>query len=280
MNLEPRQREDYSARQIEAAYRVLVDLGQVLKQFEDCLVVVGGWIPDLLMPKSEEKHVGSIDVDLALDAEKLEEGHYAKLLESLLNTRRYKQAEEPFKLFANVDLEDGQAPVRVDVDFLKSPDRRVQKNKPKLTKGFRPLDASGCHAAFEHPELVVITGKMIKGQSNKVQFRVASIADFLIMKSYAMSNRDKPKDAYDICFCLDHYPGGLKELAANWKKRAGEKDVINSIEILKEKFATVQSYGPMQVVEFYNSTKAEDREQQARRAFELVWAFLEKSEHP
>ena len=280
MNLEPRQREDYSARQIEAAYRVLVDLGQVLKQCEDCLVVVGGWIPDLLMPKSEEKHVGSIDVDLALDAEKLEEGHYAKLLESLLNTRRYKQAEEPFKLFANVDLEDGQAPVRVDVDFLKSPDRRVQKNKPKLTKGFRPLDASGCHAAFEHPELVVITGKMIKGQSNKVQFRVASIADFLIMKSYAMSNRDKPKDAYDICFCLDHYPGGLKELAANWKKRAGEKDVINSIEILKEKFATVQSYGPMQVVEFYNSTNAEEREQQARRAFELVWAFLEKSEHP
>ena len=45
MNPEPRQREDYSARQIEAAHRVLVDLGQVLKQFEDCLVVVGGWIP-------------------------------------------------------------------------------------------------------------------------------------------------------------------------------------------------------------------------------------------
>jgi predicted nucleotidyltransferase len=274
MNLEPRQREDYSDRQIEAAFRVLVDLGQVLKSFEDCLVVVGGWVPDLLMEKAEEAHVGSIDVDLALDAEKLADGKYAGLLKALLNTRRYKQAEEPFKLYADVDLEDGQPPVRVDVDFLKSPDAKIRKNKPKFTDNFRPLDASGCSAAFEHPELVVITGKMIKGKTNQVQFRVASIADFLIMKSYALANRDKPKDAYDLCFCLDNYPGGLEELAANWKKRAGKKDIIKAIGILKEKFAAVDSYGPGQVVEFHNSANTEEQERQARRAFELVQEFL------
>ena len=274
MNLEPRQREDYSDRQIVAAHRVLVDLGQVLKSFEDCLVVVGGWVPDLLLEKAEEAHVGSIDVDLALDAGKLADGKYAELLKSLLNTRRYQQAEEPFKLFAEVDLEDGQPPVRVDVDFLKSPDARTKKNKPKFTESFRPLDASGCNAAFEHPELVVITGKMIKGKTNRVQFRVASIADFLIMKSYALANRDKPKDAYDLCFCLDHFPGGLKKLASNWKKRAAIKDVIQAIRILKEKFAAVDAYGPGQVVEFYNSANAEEQERQARRAYELVRELL------
>lgn len=276
MNLEPRQREDYSDRQIAAAHRVLVDLGQVLKSFEDCLVVVGGWVPDLLMEKAEEAHVGSIDVDLALDAEKLAAGRYAELLKVLLNTRRYQQADEPFKLYAEVELEDGQPSVRVDVDFLKSPDGRTKKNKPKLTEGFRPLDASGCSAAFEHPELVVITGKMIKGKTNRVQFRVASIADFLIMKSYALANRDKPKDAYDLCFCLDHYPGGLKKLAANWKRRADQKDVIKAIGILKEKFAAVDAYGPGQVVEFYNSANTEEQERQARRAYELVRGFLKQ----
>jgi predicted nucleotidyltransferase len=277
MTLEPRQREDYSDRQIEAAHRVLVDLGQVLKSFEDCLVVVGGWVPDLLMEKAEEAHVGSIDVDLALDAGKLADGRYAELLKVLLDTRRYQQAEEPFKLYAEVDLKDGQSPVRVDVDFLKSPDAKTKKNKPKFTENFRPLDASGCSAAFEHPELVVITGKMIKGKTNRVQFRVASIADFLIMKSYALANRDKPKDAYDLCFCLDNYPGGLKELAANWKKRAAMKDVIKAIGILKEKFAAVDSYGPGQVVEFYNSANAEEQERQARRAYELVQEFLKRA---
>jgi hypothetical protein len=277
MSLEPRQRGDYSPRQTEAAHRVLVDLGQVLKSYEDCLVVVGGWVPDLLMEKSEEAHIGSIDVDLALDAQKLADGRYAELIKSLLDTRRYKQADEPFKLYAEVNLEDGEPPVRVDVDFLKSPDAKIKKNQPKLTENFRPLDASGCSAAFEHPELVVITGKMIKGGTNKVQFQVASIADFLIMKAYALANRDKPKDAYDICFCLDNYPGGLKGLAANWKKRADNKDVIKASEILKEKFATVEWYGPVQVVEFYNSTNGEERKQQARRAYELVQAFLKEA---
>lgn len=277
MSLEPRQRDDYSDRQIEAARRVLVDLGQVLKQFEDCLVVVGGWIPDLLMPDSEEPHVGSIDVDLALDTAKLAEGQYAELLRALVNTRRYKPGDEPFRFYAEVDLEDGETPIRVDVDFLKSPDARTKKNKPKLAENFRPLDASGCGAAFENPELVVITGKMINGQANKVQFRVASIADFLIMKSYALAHRDKPKDAYDLCFCLDNFPGGLKELAANWKTRNDEKDVIKALAILTEKFATVDSYGPGQVVEFHNSASAEEREQQARRAFELVQEFSKQA---
>lgn len=274
MNREPRQREDYSDRQITAARRVLVDLGQVLGSFEDSLVVVGGWVPDLLLEKSEEAHVGSIDVDLALDAEKLADGRYAELLKILLNTRRYKQAEEPFKLYADVDLEDGQPPVRVDVDFLKSPDARTKRNKPKFTNNFRPLDASGCSAAFENPELVVITGKMIKGNTNRVRFLVASIADFLIMKSYALANRDKPKDAYDICFCLDNYPDGRNHLAANWKKRADKKDVKQAIAILEEKFAAVNSYGPGQVVEFYNSADTEEQQRQARRAFELVQEFL------
>ena len=103
MNNEPRCESEYSPRQTEAARRVLVDLGQVLAAFEDCLVVVGGWVPDLLLKDAEEPHIGSIDVDLALDAEKLTEGRYAKLVETLLRTRRYQQAEEAFKLFTEVD---------------------------------------------------------------------------------------------------------------------------------------------------------------------------------
>src|SRR5262245_37444235 len=74
MNPEPRSEGDYSPRQVEAAHRVLVDVGQVLGSFLDCMVVVGGWVPDLLVPEAERKHIGSIDVDLALDAEKLKDG--------------------------------------------------------------------------------------------------------------------------------------------------------------------------------------------------------------
>lgn len=74
MNNEPRHESEYSPRQIEAARRVLIDLGQVLAAFEDCLVVVGGWVPDLLLKDAEEPHVGSIDVDLAPRRRKVDGG--------------------------------------------------------------------------------------------------------------------------------------------------------------------------------------------------------------
>jgi len=65
MNPEPRHQGEYDRRQTEAARRVLVDIGQVLAAFRDCLVVVGGWVPDLLLPELEEPHVGSIRSGLA-----------------------------------------------------------------------------------------------------------------------------------------------------------------------------------------------------------------------
>jgi predicted nucleotidyltransferase len=251
-----------------------MDLGQVLAAFEDCLVVVGGWVPDLLLANPDEPHVGSIDVDLALDAAKLAHGRYAQLVETLLKTRRYHQADEPFRLFTKVDLQDGQPAVRVDVDFLKPAEVKLWKNRPKLIPGFRPLDADGCAAAFNHPELLVLTGRMPRGAKNQVRFRVASVPDFLVMKAYALGKRDKPKDAYDLCYCLDHYPGGLAKLAEAWNAKPRRKYVAEAIEILREKFATLDSYGPVQVVEFHNSNDREERERQRRRAYELAAQFL------
>jgi len=66
MNPEPRFQSEYGSRQTDAAHRVLIDLAQVLAPFQDCLVLIGGWVPYLLLPDAQEPHVGSIDVDLAL----------------------------------------------------------------------------------------------------------------------------------------------------------------------------------------------------------------------
>src|SRR5436190_23253722 len=104
MNTEPRHEGDYSDRQVEAAHRVLVDVGQVLNSFHDAIVVVGGWVPDLLLPEAIPEHVGSIDVDLALDAGKLEGGLYAELLNLLLATGRYEKGNQAFQFATTVDL--------------------------------------------------------------------------------------------------------------------------------------------------------------------------------
>jgi hypothetical protein len=110
---EPRFEGEYTPRQVEAARRVLVDVGQVLASFGDAIVVVGGWVPDLLLPAQASAHIGSIDVDLALDAAKLADGRYAELLKLLLDTGRYEKGDKDFQLVSSVDLADGDAPVRV-----------------------------------------------------------------------------------------------------------------------------------------------------------------------
>jgi len=274
MNFEPRQREDYSKRQVEAAHRVLVDVGQVLASFADCLVVVGGWIPDLLLPGAEEPHIGSIDVDLALDAEKLQEGRYADLLKLLLDTKRYKTGSKNFQLVVEVDLKDGEIPVQVEVEFLAPKEVTLEKNKPKLLTDFRVLQADGCGVAFHAPVEQTISGLNVRGAKNTVHLRLASLADFIVMKAHAIGGREKPKDSYDLCYCLEYFPEGIEKLAAEWKQRAGEKDVARAIEILHEKFADTDSFGPHQVVEFHNSPNPDEQAMQARRAYELVQTVL------
>jgi hypothetical protein len=276
MTAEPRTQHDYGERQVEAARRVLVDLGQVLGSWvTDSIVLVGGWVPDLVLPSSEEPHVGSIDVDLALDADKLREGRYAEILKLLLDTGRYEKTDEPFKLQARVDLGDGEPAIVVDVEFLKAPEKRHKRRKPPLVPGFRPLDADGCAAAFRRPEAVPIAGKMISGAENRVQLLVASVPDFLIMKAHALAKRDKPKDAYDICFCLDNSPGGIEVLANDWRSRRDDPLVVAAVRYLREKFETVTSFGPQQVAVFYEARSSVENERRARRAYELVARFLE-----
>ena len=271
---EPRNESDYSQRQTMAARRVLVDVGQVLASFVDCLVVVGGWTPDLLLPDAEEPHVGSIDVDLALDAAKLKDGRYAELVKLLLDTKRYRPGEKDFQLVVEVDLKDGEKPVQVEVEFLAPKEVKLKKNKPKLLADFRVLQVEACSEAFHNPVELKIPGQNVRGATNTVTLRVASLPDFLVMKAHAIGGRDKPKDTYDFCYCLEQFPAGMERLADDWKKRAGEKNIAKAIEILREKFASVDAFGPQQLVEFHSAPDADTQAMHARRAYELVQRFL------
>lgn len=274
MTLEPRHEADYADRQVQAARRVLVDVGQVLASFDDAVVVVGGWVPDLLLPNTVPSHIGSIDVDLALDAAKLGDGRYAQLLKLLLDTGRYSKGDKDFQLVATVDPGDGEVPVRVDVEFLAPDDVKLTRNPTKLIEGFRVLRFPAFAAAFTSPVNVELAGAMVSGAANTVHLRVASLPDFLIMKGHAIGGRDKPKDVYDLCYCLDEFPDAIEVVAANWRQRKTDTLVIGAVEILQEKFKTVDHYGPQQLAIFHSGGSPDEGPFHARRAFELVQKLL------
>ena len=60
-------KRDYDAVQIEAARSVMLELVRLLGEYRDDIVVVGGWVPALLIPQDKAPHIGSTDVDLALN---------------------------------------------------------------------------------------------------------------------------------------------------------------------------------------------------------------------
>jgi hypothetical protein len=90
------ERIDYTAAAVEAARSVLIELTHILGEYRDDMVLVGGWIPELLIPQSQERHVGSIDVDLALNHRELTEAGYRMIGEILLQHRYAQDKQQPF----------------------------------------------------------------------------------------------------------------------------------------------------------------------------------------
>jgi len=95
-------RNDYTADAVEAARSVLVELVHLLGEYRDDIVLIGGWIPEILLSREDRAHVGSMDVDLALDHRHLEEEGYRNIRELLLN-RGYREGKQPFIFFRDVD---------------------------------------------------------------------------------------------------------------------------------------------------------------------------------
>lgn len=213
-------------------------------------------------------------MDLALDAARLNDGRYAELVKLLLDTRRYRPGEKEFQLVVEVDLKDGERAVQVEVDFLASKEVKLKKNKPKLLEDFRVLQVTSVSEAFRKPVEYRLPGRNVKGAQNTVTLRVASLASFLVMKAHAIGGRDKPKDAYDLCYCLQYFPGGMETLAKEWKKRGKGKNIRIAVDVLREKFASVDAFGPQQLVEFRAASDTETQAMHARRAYELVQKFL------
>lgn len=65
---EPQSANDYDDRTTTAVKSVLIEIGQILGSYKGRYAVVGGAVPWLLLNQNDMRHVGTLDVDLSLDA--------------------------------------------------------------------------------------------------------------------------------------------------------------------------------------------------------------------
>lgn len=268
-------RRDYAAEAVAAARSVLLELVQLLGEFREQLVVVGGWVPVLLLADAREAHVGTLDIDLALDFQRLPEASYTTLLRALIGRGYRQDAQQPFRFFRDVPVPD-RAPIVVEVDLLAGeyggtgPGHRTQP-----AQDARARKARGCDLVFAEPRIVTVEGELPGGGRLAVACRVAAIVPWLVMKGMALADRLKEKDAYDVYYCIDVYPGGAIRLAEEFRPHLEHALVREGLGKIRAAFLSPDHAGPRWVAEFLDVTEAEARAILQRRVYEEIAAWLD-----
>jgi hypothetical protein len=266
-------RADYPADEVAAARSVMLELVRILGEYRDDLVIVGGWVPELLLSSGSVRHVGSTDVDVALNHRRVTEAAYRSIREYLM-AHGYEPGKQPFIFFRTVTV--GARSITVKVDFLAGEYGGASKtHRTQPVQDLAARKARGCDLAIEINTPVKIDGTLPEGGLDSAEVRVAGILPFLVMKGMALHDRLKPKDAWDIYFCLLHYPGGLAALIQEFRPHLEHGLVREGLRKIREKFDSPDHVGPKFVADFEEVTDPETRQFLQRDAFERVTALLE-----
>lgn len=267
-------RSQYGEREINACKAVLLELVHLLGEIKDEMVIIGGWTPTFILPRSDDPHVGSLDIDVALDFSKIPDDTYQTILKAFLKRGYTQNKEQLFRFFRKVKIE-GADPVNVEVDLMAGEYGGTGKgHRTQKVQDVRARKARGCDLAFDATVTVTLDGNLPDGGKDTASFKVAGIVPFLVMKGMAMYERMKEKDAYDIYYCVEHFPGGVEGLAADFKSFIKNKLVIEGLGKIRSKFASVEHIGPKWVADFLEVTEKEDRDIIMRRAYEKVNELL------
>ena len=263
---------DYTADAVEAAQSVLLELTHLLGEYRESIVIVGGWVPQLLLNQAPRRHIGSLDVDVALDHRALQDAGY-KAIGQLLRARGYRQGDQPFIFFRAVPLQ-GRT-IEVEVDFLAGEyGGTTRGHRTQKAQDLHPRKARGCDLAFSDVTEVTLSGVLPGGGKDTSTVRVASIVPFLVMKAMALSGRLMEKDAWDIYYCIRYYPGGINNLVNEFKPYLKNHLVQEALEKIAEKFGSPEHLGPKHVADFEDISDLEERALIQRDAYERINALI------
>jgi hypothetical protein len=265
--------KDYSAELVKAARSVLLELFHLLGAYWEHIVLVGGWVPEFLLSTQDKHHVGSIDVDLALNHLELRDEGY-RSIQSLLFERGYTQGKQPFIFHRKVMVAGNE--IDVQVDLLSGEYEGTGKgHRHQRVQGGLARKTRGCDLAFQNPAVVTVEGELPGGAKDSVQVQVSAIVPFLVMKGMALDDRLKEKDAWDIYYCLLNYPEGLDRIAEEFRPYLENGLVKEGLQKIARHFESEKHVGPRFVADFEEITDTEQREIKERDAYERVNRLLE-----
>jgi hypothetical protein len=265
---EPRVAADYRAEDAEQVVALCLTLATILGDLVDELCIVGGLVPSMICdagvdPSALEDgaHVGTLDLDVVLEVSVLDDAQY-KQIAARLRTKGFAPDRNERGNEVRQRWRWGEA--NVTVDFLIPPapgvdpdDMRVQS----LEQDFAALVVMPLALAFHEPVERRLKGQTLLGDEVVRTVRFCGPGAFVVLKAYALAKRGKDKDAYDLVYVLQRWPGGILDVAARTARHAQrEPEIVATVlRLLDQEFATDRAQGPRAASRFHDGTVDDDR---------------------
>jgi hypothetical protein len=274
-------KSEYSTREIEACVIVMRELFTYLKPYRNQIVLVGGWVPYFLLEKytprggEYDQHVGSLDIDVALDAFSIPADAYKTILEILSERGFYHRKDKlgkdiPASFLKKVIFEDGEE-IEVQIDFL-APEYggTPEQKRHQVIQDMLARKGRGTDIVFAQTELIRLSGPISSGANIELDIKVANVTACFVMKGIALGERTNEKDAYDLYMLARYYKEGPESVLSELKKLESHGLMKEALRNIEEQFKDVKSIGPVSVATFMGITDKEEFDRITRDAYELL----------
>ena len=275
----------YNSDVAEALVGVAADLVRALGFMARHVVLIGGLVPGLLVPVLDpgiEPHVGTADIDLCLSVALVEGDTEAyERIETVLKSLGFHEGDASFRWQRHADIGftveffcpagEQRPPGRVFRPALA--DNPTGKHNFGGRLSALALDAGELLTTdieVIHPSVVLPENKGMLD----MDLRVTGPLAFLTAKIDALRGRDKPKDAYDIVWLIESWPGGPTAAAQSFSQRPvfQRSEVVTALEAIRDAFAAGDRVGARSYARFL-ATDAREEPQLERRAVGAIAEF-------
>lgn len=274
---------DYSIDIAKTSFSYLLQLVATLREYYDSLVLIGGWTPYFLLqkfkrPTVEFNHVGSIDIDFAVDPMLFSDGldKYRTIIEHIERLGYTQRKDRLNNIIPSSYLKHTKEDVDIQVDFLTSSEVKLGKTRRhfNIQPDLLARRTKGCDVVFKHNWECPLEGNLPGNGEIKLKLKVANIVSGIVTKGYALGGRLDGKDAYDIYAMVAYYKNGPSSVAEEFKPHINIPTIADSIRIIEENFESLKSNGPVRVGYFLYPNDSSMREKVITDAYMNVRELL------
>jgi len=222
--------------EVELAEIALAKIVNVLSRYNDGVVLIGGWVTQLVTEEDPEYYyIGTKDVDLLISVKSSSPERVIAFFNELHGVGLFRESvDEPYE--ARVVI-DGKP---VFIHFLIPDDEKTLVKKLELG-GIEPEGLVGGALVRDFNELASVPPDLSKGIKEPVMITVPEPHIAIVLKGLALGHRDNPKDPYDLYFLLRNYRGGINKAVADLRGLLSQPVVIPSIRYINDAFREMNS---------------------------------------